>query len=123
MKVSPCYLFCRSLELCSAAEIEFVPPATKGIFVLYRHIENDLMELVYIGAGMGDQDGLKGQLQMHRNLQHHAWTHFSIFQVWENIPKKQMKELAGFFRHVYRNTGYAKSVMETHEYKPLTRIK
>lgn len=36
MKVSPCYLFCRSLEFCSAAEIELVPPATKGIFVLYE---------------------------------------------------------------------------------------
>ena len=122
MKVSPCYLFSRSLEFCPAEDIDLVPPGTKGIYVLYQSLNADLMELIYIGVGFGECSGLHGRLKMHRDLQPNVWTHFSVFQVWDNITKKQIKELAGFFRHVFRRGIYAKSVMETKEYKPLIRI-
>ncbi|GAF97179.1 unnamed protein product, partial [marine sediment metagenome] len=32
----------------------------------------------------------------------HLWTHFSIFEVWENITENEIKELEGLFRQIYR---------------------
>lgn len=124
MKVSPCYLFSRSVEFCEIEQLDMMLPYMKGIYVLYQCYDDGHMEVVYIGVGLGKANGIKGQLMIHRDQQPNVWSHFSVFEVWDNITKKQIKELAGFFRHVYRQAPYAmRGAAETKEYEPLVRIR
>jgi hypothetical protein len=51
----------------------------------------------------GPDAGMRSRLvQHHRRLDKRAWTNFSLFEVWENIPEGEVRELEGIFRHVFR---------------------
>ena len=82
-----------------------VPKYTRGVYVLYRNQSADNYEVVYIGvAGLGESGG--GSI--HRRLRTHDgriknWTHFSFFEVHDNITSEEIRELEalllGLFRH------------------------
>ena len=82
-----------------------VPKQTRGVYVLYRSKSIDNYEVVYIGvAGLGEGGG--GSI--HRRLRSHdrrikSWTHFSFFEVHDNITSEEIRELEalllGIFRH------------------------
>jgi hypothetical protein len=82
-----------------------VPSHTRGVYVLYRKGKADSHEVVYIGvAGLGKDGGggIKSRLRLHHK-RIKDWSHFSFFEVHENVTKDEIRELEalllGIFRH------------------------
>ena len=79
-----------------------IPPMTRGVYVLYKRDGEDY-NVTYIGiAGLGRRSGAAGRLKSH-NARKEGWTHFSLFEVHDNITCDEIRELEalllGIFRH------------------------
>jgi hypothetical protein len=75
------------------------------VYVLYEHVSGGNYNVVYIGvAGLGKTGGggVRGRLESHKTRIKN-WTHFSIFEVHDNITREEIREfealLLGIFRH------------------------
>lgn len=82
-----------------------IPRKTRGVYVLYEHVSGENYNVVYIGvAGLGRTGGggVRGRLETH-NTRIKRWTHFSLFEVHDNITREEIREfealLLGIFRH------------------------
>lgn len=83
-----------------------VPSGTRGLYVLYKKRNaQDVYEVTYIGvAGISSTGGggIKGRLSSHRKRKKN-WTHFSLFEVHDNVTREEIRELEalllGIFRH------------------------
>ena len=82
-----------------------IPLKTRGVYVLYKNEAGENYNVVYIGvAGLGRTGGggVRGRLKSH-NARIKNWTHFSIFEVHDNITRDEIREfealLLGIFRH------------------------
>ena len=54
-------------------------------------------EVVYVGMTGGPEAGMRSRLRRHhQRLGKRAWTHFSLFDVWENIPEVLAEATRGF---------------------------
>lgn len=121
MPTSPCYFFKNAFEFVPKEEIDRVPNRVRGIYVLYIKDDNQ-KNVVYIGMARGEKSGAKGRLKQHRKSKTKFWTHFSIFQVWDNISPSQVVELEGLFRHIYRFDAAANKLNKQKTYKPLQAV-
>ena len=81
-----------------------IPAGTRGVYVLYNRDGEDY-NVTYIGvAGLGKTGGggARGRLKNH-NARKTGWTHFSLFEVHDNITRDEIRELEalllGIFRH------------------------
>ncbi|MHC4739524.1 MAG: GIY-YIG nuclease family protein, partial [Planctomycetota bacterium] len=98
----------------SKENIENIPRKIRGIYVLYKKRSKRMKpkggnayDVVYIGMVGGEkQAGVGGRLRSH-NKQKEGWTHFSIFEVWDNIREEEVRELEGILRHVFRKDSHA----------------
>ena len=87
-----------------------VPRETRGLYVLYVHKAPDQYQVSYIGvAGLGRTGGggIRGRLDGHnRSPGKGKWTHFSFFEVHDNVTRDEIRELEalllGIFRHDQR---------------------
>jgi hypothetical protein len=61
-------------------------------------------------------------LESHRRNKPKLWTHFSVYEVWDNIAKQQVEELEGLFRHIYRYDNEANKLNQQKSYSPLKKI-
>lgn len=122
MSISDCYLFKNAIEFRPISDISVVPPKTRGIYVLFRKGTGAAMNVVYVGMARGEKSGIRGRLMSHQKKKSALWTHFSAFEVWDNIPKKQVEELEGLFRHIYRHDSVANGLNVQKSYKPLSTI-
>ena len=52
-------------------------------------------DVVYVG--MASRGGIRARLKNHRRKKAGLWTHFSVFEVWENIRDEEVRELGGAF--------------------------
>jgi hypothetical protein len=50
------------------------------------------------------------------------WTHFSAYEVWENIRDKEIVELEGLFRHIYRKDSGANALNIQRRFKTVTKV-
>jgi len=98
MAVSELKLIKRCVEFCEIEEISNIPSNTRGIYVLFKHRKkidratrtwNDRYDVVYIGMAGGARTGAYGRLNSHRKSKKGEWTHFSIFEVWDNITESR----------------------------------
>ena len=87
------------------AEWKRVPKYTRGLYVLYRQRGAKHYEVSYIGvAGLGRTGGggIRGLLKSHA-LKKSGWTHYSLFEVHDNVTRDEIRELEalllGIFRH------------------------
>lgn len=125
MAIAVCNMFKNSFEFRPLGEVDLVPPRTRGLYVLYHQDKHGQMNVVYIGMARGENSGARARLKAHvksegkRNL----WTHFSVFEVWDNIRKEQIEELEGLFRHLYRKDASANGLNVQRTYKPLGKIR
>jgi hypothetical protein len=108
MAVSPCYLFKNSLEYIPMSDItKTVPAGTRGVYVLYDGSDGSHMNVVYVGMSRGDKFTIGSRLLNHKRNKANLWTHFSLYEVWDNITSAQVEELEGFFRHVFAKDAVA----------------
>ncbi len=123
MPIAHSYLFKNCFEFISRSEISSIPGLVRGIYVLYkeepqRRGVRSKMNVVYVGMARGEKSGAKGRLKSH-NTHKADWTHFSVFEVWDNIYPQQIQELEGLFRHLYRRDSTANKLNRQKGYKPL----
>ncbi|MES2242531.1 MAG: GIY-YIG nuclease family protein [Pseudomonadota bacterium] len=84
----------------TAENIAALPDKVRGIYVLYVKDEK-YMNAVYVGITRGKAIGVKSRLRSHLTKKKGGWTHFSFFEVWDNIPKEQVEELEGLFLNIF----------------------
>jgi hypothetical protein len=102
MPVSRNHLFKNCVEFVPIDQIRHViPRSTRGVYVLYYSPDGEEMKVVYIGMSRGEKYGVGGRLERHKKEKLQKWTHFSVYEVWDNITKTQVEELEGLFLHVY----------------------
>ena len=89
--------------------------------MLYRK-RADQYDVVYIGMSATGKTGLKRRLRVHRRNKGSLWTHFSVFEVWENIRDDEIKELEGLFRQIYRYDSRANALNLQRGFKPLRTL-
>lgn len=83
-----------------------IPLKTRGVYVLYqKNGKGEEYNVTYIGvAGLGKAGGggARGRLKSH-DAKKKNWTHFSLFEVHDNITRDEIRELEalllGIFRH------------------------
>ncbi len=121
MPISPLRLIKNATEFCEKSKVSSVPSYTRGIYVLYKR-RGDNFNVVYIGMAAGPRASIRRRLYKHRRTKGDLWSHFSVFQVWENIREEEVKELEGLFRHLYKKDSRANKLNKLRSYKHLNRI-
>ena len=111
-------------------EVALVPTNRRGLYVLYKHRKRKnergtwqwYFDVVYVGMATA---GIKSRLKTHRKSKRKGglWTHFSAFEVYENVRDEEIRELEGLFRHFYRMDSRANKLNRQKKYAPAQRAK
>jgi hypothetical protein len=88
-----------------------IPPVTRGLYVLYKerppsaNRARPIFEVVYIGvAGIAKKptSGIGGRVKGH-NKHKDGWSHYSFFEVHDNISREEILELEGLLLLIFSN--------------------
>lgn len=125
MAVSELRLIKRCAEFYEKKDIRKIPPYTRGVYALFKYRTRlDKYDVVYIGMAAGTKTAsIRGRLRVHRLKKGKLWTHFSAFEVWDNIREEEVKELEGLFRHIYRKDTKANRLNQQRAYKKLSKVR
>ena len=125
MPVSELKYIKRFAESRSKAEITKVPPNTRGIYALLKNRPPlKIFDVIYVGMAGGAKAGIRGRLKSHSIGSKSAlWTHFSIFEVHDNVTENEVKELEGLFRQIYRRDKRANKLNKQKQYNKLKKVK
>ena len=86
------------------SEVKLTPYKTRGLYVLYEKKGAKDFNVVYIGvAGLGKSGGggMRGRLESHASRIAN-WTHFSLFEVHDNIMREEIRELESLLLGIFR---------------------
>lgn len=124
MAVSELRLIKRCVEFLPKKQINSVPRYTRGIYVLFKHRSpQNKYDVVYVGMAAGAKTAsIPGRLRVHKRRKGRLWTHFSAFEVWDNIREEEIEELEGLFRHIYSKDTNANKLNRQRAYKKLTKV-
>jgi len=125
MPVSELRLIKRCVEFRPKKDIKNIPAWTRGIYVLFKYRPRlDKYDVVYIGMAAGMKTAsIRGRLRVHRNKKGSLWTHFSAFEVWDNIREDEIQELEGLFRHIYRKDTKANKLNRQRGFGKLSKVR
>jgi hypothetical protein len=107
-------------------QVRNLPGGLRGIYVLYKRRKNRRSGFVHhnvVYVGMANKGGIRARLRWHRRSKKDLWTHFSVFEVWENIRDEEILELEGLFRHIYRDDSKANKLNAARGFNPLRLIR
>ena len=126
MPVSPLRFIKNCSERLSKEEVSKVPVDTRGIYALLCQDkrEQTRFDVVYIGMARGNL-GVAGRLRSHKRSKSKSnlWTHFSVYEVWDNITDEEIQELEGLFRHIYRRDGNANAINKQRSFRKLSQLR
>jgi len=124
MAVSELRLIKNCMEFVHQDDVKNVPPKTRGLYVLFKYRPRlDKYDVVYIGMAGGEKKaGISGRLRSHLKKKANQWTHFSAFEVWDNIREDEVRELEGIFRHIYRKDTRANRLNKQRSFKKLAKV-
>jgi hypothetical protein len=125
MSVSELRLIKRCAEFCEKKDIKIIPVWTRGIYVLFKYRPRlQKYDVVYVGMAAGTKTAsIRGRLRVHHRRKNKLWSHFSAYEVWDNIREDEIKELEGLFRHIYRHDSKANILNHQRAFKKLDKIK
>ena len=130
MPVSELRLIKHCVEFKDKTYIKKIPLRTRGVYVLYKKKSNkkkpkdEAFDVVYIGMAGGEKKaGIGGRLRAHVRKKPKEWTHFSAFEVWDNIREEEIRELEGILRHIFRKDSHANKLGIQKSFKKLTKIR
>jgi hypothetical protein len=97
----------------------------RGMYVLYHKkkrspLRRSRYEVVYVG--MAAQGSIRARLKLHRRKKGEYWSHFSVFEVWDNICDEEIRELEGLFRHIYKRDARANALNVARGFKPMRSV-
>lgn len=101
-----------------------LPRGIRGIYVLHMYQKKtQKYDVVYIGMTVSG-GGVRSRLKRHKNSKTKGalWTHFSLFEVWDNIHPDEVEELEGLFREIYRKDEKANTLNKQKKYGKLQKI-
>jgi hypothetical protein len=117
----------RSAEFLEQDDIYKLKRNLRGIYVLYRKQPTPkgrrlIFDVRYIGMSTS---GIGGRLRSHKRSKRKTgeWTHFSIFEVWDNVTNEEVAELEGLARHLYRFDQTASTLNIQRGYKRLRHVR
>ena len=113
----------RAAEFRPKSQVDLVPRGLRGIYVLFRGKRlTRRFDVVYVGLS---KTGLRARLRSHRKRPRKSglWTHFSIFEVWDNVMDAEIAELEGLFRHIYRRDAKANRLSVQKSHRPFKRVR
>ena len=126
MSISELRFIKRLDEFCpnTKESIDKIPAKTRGLYALLNKQGEDF-EVVYIGMARGTKAGIRSRLLSHKKSKRKSdlWTHFSVYEVWDNITEAEIAELEGLFRHIYRKDAKANRINTQRSFKKLSRAK
>jgi hypothetical protein len=77
-----------------------VPRMTRGFYVLYKQRTRGHYEVRYIGiGGLGSKSAIGGRIKSH--VKRTDWSHFSFFEVHDNISAEEIRELEGLLLAIF----------------------
>ncbi len=109
----------------SIDKVNSVPKGLRGFYVLYKHVKKtESYNVVYVGMSSSGRDTghIRGRLKNHRKKKVGLWSHFSIFEVWDNIRDEEIRELEGLFREIYKEDSSANKLNKQKGFRKLKRI-
>ncbi len=114
----------RIQEFVPKCDLENIPHELRGIYVLYKYRRKaEAYDVVYVGMSWsGNKRGIQGRLRRHRKTKDDLWSHFSIFEVWDNIRDDEIAELEGLFRQIYRCDQKANRLNQQKSFKKLKTV-
>jgi len=113
----------RYSEYISKEEYISIPHGTRGIYALLKLIKNnkdkkkDRYDVVYIGMSC---KSIRRRIKSHQkktSRKRNLWTHFSVYEVNDNIYDDEIGELEGFFRVIYRKDTKANKLNKQKKFK------
>lgn len=113
----------RSAEFKSIDEVSDVRRHRRGLYVLYKRRRKggkEFFDVVYVGMA---RTGIRARLVSHARSKHREWTHFSAFEVWENIRDEEIVELEGLFRHLYRHDSKANRLNKQKKFRKVFTVR
>ena len=112
-----------ALEYRPIEEIGLVPKNVRGIYALYFK-RGMAYDAVYIGMSGREANGrIRSRLIQHKRRKISIWTHFSYYEVWDNISDVEIREMEGLFRQLYRFDRRANSLNKQQTLRSLTRFR
>ena len=112
-----------ALEYRHITELEIVPKQLRGIYALYQK-RGKSYDLVYIGmSGKGANGKIRKRLFSHKRKRVGDWTHFSYYEVWDNITDTEIQDLEGLFRQLYRYDDRSNALNIQQSHKPLVKVR
>jgi hypothetical protein len=118
-----CRLIKRVAEFVPRALWKNVPDGTRGIYTLQKQDGRNVFNVVYVGMAGGRQAGIWSRLESHNRSKSKKWTHFSVFEVHDNLMPEDVREIEGLLRHLYRKTTYANHHNKQVRHGPFTKIR
>ncbi len=115
----------RLAEFCPKAAIKDVPGNTRGIYALLAQKPDGKYDVIYVGMAGADKAGARGRLRSHANSKKKGklWTHFTLFEVWDNITQGEVSELEGILRHIYRKDSRANQINKQKRYSKFKKVR
>lgn len=116
-------LFKRCVEFQPRDDIDRVPPGIRGIYALLRRRPRTRRyDVVYVGMA---RQGVRGRLRVHARSEkkRDLWTHFSVFEVFDNVRGEEIEELEGLLRHIYRMDSQANRLNAQRAFTKLRRVR
>jgi len=125
MQKSELRLIKNALEYLPKSDINTIPRGTRGIYVLYKRrgkvsASSHHYDFVYIGMA---SSSIRARVNKHFRSKGNLWSHFSFFEVWDNISDNEIAELEGLFRHLYKFDSKANSLNKQKSYKKLAKVR
>lgn len=86
-----------------------IPHITRGVYALYRQkpgrSKEKVFEVFYIGVGgvsKKAKSGIGARIKNHHKTKE-EWTHYSFFEVHDNVSREEILELEGLFLRIFRH--------------------
>jgi hypothetical protein len=100
-----------------------VPAGIRGIYGLLRWRPRlRQFDVVYVGLA---RTSVRGRLRAHlrSKKKRDLWTHFSVFEVFDNVRGEEIEELEGLLRHIYRRDSRANRLNVQRAFGKLRRVR
>ena len=125
MPAAPLRLIKSVLEYREQSEVDLLDKRIRGIYILYKEVaikktDTCYYDVVYVGM---TKSSIRGRLLAHIKHKGSLWTHFSYYEVWDNIQESEIAELEGLIRHIYRFDSGANIFNKQGSFKKLSDIR
>jgi len=123
MPWSQCRFIKQVAEFVEKKYWDNVPNNTRGIYALLKSTNHGKFDAVYVGMAAGKTSGMYARFQNHVRNNRLSWTHFTVFEVHDNITPSEIAEIEGLFRHMYRKDSRANKFNRQLCHKPFQNRK